>query len=224
MSFKEFLVELRQLIHERAVISCIHPKLVALGAVNELTTLNHAHPGLTCSSRESVESHLRATSFPALVFVTEHLADSSGLDLIHSLDQSPLDHRSILILTHNHALEPAIFESSALSGVVLDHNIGGPTCVLTKALRAVNQGQQFVDPELNQNQQITTSDTNRLSGRELEVLRLAANGMSNKEVGAKLFIAPTTARDHMQSVMRKLNVRSRTAAAVAGLKLGLLGS
>ena len=35
MSFKEFLVELRQLIQERAVISCIHPKLVALGAVNE---------------------------------------------------------------------------------------------------------------------------------------------------------------------------------------------
>ena len=96
--------------------------------------------------------------------------------------------------------------------------------MLTKALRAVNQGQQFVDPELNQNQQIAASDTNRLSERELEVLRLAANGMSNKEVGAKLFIAPTTARDHMQSVMRKLNVRSRTAAAVAGLKLGLLGS
>ena len=86
----------------------------------------------------------------------------------------------------------------------------------------MNQGQQFVDPELNQNQQIATSDTNRLSERELEALRLAANGMSNKEVGAKLFIAPTTARDHMQSVMRKLNVRSRTAAAVAGLKLGLL--
>ena len=222
MSFKEFLVELRQLIHDRAVISCIHPKLVALGAVNELTTLNYAHPGLICSSRESVESHLQEKPHPALVFVTEHLADGSGLDLIHSLAQSPLHHRSILILTHNHALETAIFESNALSGVVLEHNIGGPTCVLTRALRAVNQNQQFIDPELNQNKRSLTPDIHRLSERELEVLRLAANGMSNKEVGAKLFIATTTARDHMQSVMRKLNVRSRTAAAVAGLKLGLL--
>ena len=83
-------------------------------------------------------------------------------------------------------------------------------------------GPAIIALELNQNQQIAASDTNRLSERELEVLRLAANGMSNKEVGAKLFIAPTTARDHMQSVMRKLNVRSRTAAAVAVLKLGLL--
>ena len=86
----------------------------------------------------------------------------------------------------------------------------------------MNQGQQFIEPDLNQNQQIATSITNHLSERELDVLRLAANGMSNKEVGTKLFIAPTTARDYMQSVMRKLNVRSRTAAAAAGLKLGLL--
>ena len=53
----------------------------------------------------------------------------------------------------------------------------------------MNQGQQFVDPELNQNQQIAASDINLLSDRE-------------KEVGAKLFIALTTAHNHMQSDMR----------------------
>ena len=61
-----------------------------------------------------------------------------------------------------------------------------------------------------------------LRDRELQVLQLAASGMSNKELAAELYIAPTTARDHMQSVMRKLQVNTRTAAAVAGLKLGLL--
>ena len=60
------------------------------------------------------------------------------------------------------------------------------------------------------------------SEREREVLQLAADGMSNKEMASELYIAPTTARDHMQSIMRKLQVNSRTAAAVAGLKLGLL--
>ena len=54
------------------------------------------------------------------------------------------------------------------------------------------------------------------------MLQLAADGMSNKEMASELYIAPTTARDHMQSIMRKLQVNSRTAAAVAGLKLGLL--
>ena len=157
------------------------------------------------------------------MFVTEHLFDGSGLERIQKLNKSALDHRFILILTHNHALNPTTVQNPSLSGVVLDHNIGGPTCVLVEALRAVNRNQQFIDPELHQKKSRPTDQAPKiLSERELEVLQLAANGMSNKEMAAELYIAPTTARDHMQSIMRKLQVNSRTAAAVAGLKLGLL--
>ena len=46
MSFPHFLRELGQLIQERAVISCIHPRLVAMDTVNELAGLTCAHPGL----------------------------------------------------------------------------------------------------------------------------------------------------------------------------------
>ena len=223
MSFKNFLSELGQLIHDRSIISCIYPKLVALEAVNELTKLNCSHPGLISTSGEAVRDHLNESPYPAVLFVTEHLFDGSGLELIQTLTESKLDHRFVLILTQNHTLNPDIFQRAYLSGVVCDHNIGGPTCVLAAALRAVNQNQQFIDPELNQKVHPTTTNPPKiLSEREQEVLQLAANGMSNKELAAELFIAPTTARDHMQSVMRKLQVNSRTAAAVAGLKLGLL--
>ena len=222
MPFKDFLEELGLLIHHRSVISCVYPKLVALEAVNELTTLNCAYPGLISTSGEAVRVHLQQTRHPAVVFVTEHLVDGSGLDLIEALGESPLDHRAILILTHNHALSPVALASSSLSGVVLDHNIGGPTCVLVEALRAVNRHQRFIDPELSSSGTSRVDDRDKLSERELEVLKLVADGMSNREVATQLFLAPTTVRDHVQSVMRKLNVRSRTAAAVAGLKQGLL--
>ena len=223
MSFKDFLVELGKLIHDRSVISCVYPRLVALEAVNELATLNNSNPGLVSTSGEEVLNHLKISPRQAVVFVTEHLIDGSGLALIESLSQSRLDHRFILILTNNHALSPTTVRNPSLSGVVLDHNIGGPTCVLVEALRAVNRNKQFIDPELHQKQPRAAVESPKiLSQRELEVLQLAANGMSNKEMAAELYIAPTTARDHMQSVMRKLQVNSRTAAAVAGLKLGLL--
>ena len=223
MSFKDFLVELGKLIHDRSIISCVYPRLVALEAVNELTTLNYSNPGLISTSGDAVLNHLKASPHPAVVFLTEHLFDGSGLELIHSLAKSTLDHRFILILTDNHALDPETVQNHSLSGVVLDHNIGGPTCVLVEALRAVNRNQQFIDPELNQkNTKMAINIPKILSDRELQVLQLAASGMSNKELAAELYIAPTTARDHMQSVMRKLQVNTRTAAAVAGLKLGLL--
>ena len=223
MSFKDFLVELGKLIHDRSIISCVYPRLVALEAVNELTTLNYSNPGLISTSGDAVLNHLKASPHPAVVFLTEHLFDGSGLELIHSLAKSTLDHRFILILTDNHALDPETVQNHSLSGVVLDHNIGGPTCVLVEALRAVNRNQQFIDPELNQKNTKTAINIPKiLSDRELQVLQLAASGMSNKELAAELYIAPTTARDHMQSVMRKLQVNTRTAAAVAGLKLGLL--
>lgn len=53
----------------------------------------------------------------------------------------------------------------------------------------------------------------QLSDRELEVLTLAARGMSNGAVGERLFISPRTVAQHLQSIYRKLGVDSRTAAA-----------
>ena len=92
--------------------------------------------------------------------------------------------------------------------------------MLTRALRAVNRNERFLDPAIAWDPRDANSE--RLSERELEVLKLVADGLSNKEVGAALHLAASTVRDHMQSVMRKMNARSRTGAAVAGVRQGLL--
>ena len=61
-----------------------------------------------------------------------------------------------------------------------------------------------------------------LSGREVDVLRLLANGRSNKEIAADLKLAEGTVKNHLSNVFGKLGVYDRTQAALRGRDLGLI--
>jgi NarL family two-component system response regulator LiaR len=61
-----------------------------------------------------------------------------------------------------------------------------------------------------------------LSEREMEVLKLAATGVSNKEIARQLFLSPRTVQVHLGNIFSKLGVASRTEAILYGLKRGLL--
>lgn len=67
------------------------------------------------------------------------------------------------------------------------------------------------------------SSAGGLSARELDVLRLVAEGMSNRNISARLHISENTVKNHMRRIHEKLGVRSRTEAVVAAVKAGLLG-
>lgn len=58
------------------------------------------------------------------------------------------------------------------------------------------------------------------SARELEVLKLAARGMSNKDIAQELFITDRTVKAHLSSIFSKMGVASRTEALVEGLRMG----
>jgi HD-GYP domain-containing protein (c-di-GMP phosphodiesterase class II)/DNA-binding CsgD family transcriptional regulator len=62
-----------------------------------------------------------------------------------------------------------------------------------------------------------------LTGREVEVLRLVAQGRSNREIAAELVIAEKTARNHVERVYAKLGVSNRTQASLAAIDRGLMG-
>jgi len=62
-----------------------------------------------------------------------------------------------------------------------------------------------------------------LSSREREVLQLAAEGFRNDEIGQRLFISPLTVKTHLQNIYEKLDVASRTEAAMKAREDGLLG-
>jgi LuxR family maltose regulon positive regulatory protein len=61
-----------------------------------------------------------------------------------------------------------------------------------------------------------------LSQRELEVLRLIAEGLSNQEIGERLFLALDTIKGHNRRIFEKLEVKRRSEAIARGRELGLL--
>ena len=59
-----------------------------------------------------------------------------------------------------------------------------------------------------------------LSPRDLEILEFVTNGLSNKEIASHLKISQQTVKNHMTSILKKLNVQDRTQAAVTALRHG----
>ncbi len=64
--------------------------------------------------------------------------------------------------------------------------------------------------------------TERLTAREMDVLRLVAQGLANKEIARKLNVAEFTAKKHVQNIIAKLNVSDRTQAAIVAVKVGVV--
>jgi len=88
-------------------------------------------------------------------------------------------------------------------------------------IRAVYQGQYCIPPAVAARlaQRIPAPE---LSARELEVLKLIVEGMSNKEIASALSITESTVKNHVNSILGKLNVKDRTQAATTALRRGIV--
>jgi len=89
-----------------------------------------------------------------------------------------------------------------------------------RLLAAFDAGEQKSQDESHQPS--AQSLTEPLSPRELEVLRLIAQGLSNREIGERLFLAVITVKGHNRNIFRKLGVRRRTEAVARARDLKLL--
>ena len=92
---------------------------------------------------------------------------------------------------------------------------------LFQCIREVYAGKMFVPPAIAA-KLAERLPAEELTARELEVLRLLAEGKPNKIIGADLAISEVTVKSHVQSVFRKLNVLSRTEAIAVANRKGLL--
>lgn len=89
-----------------------------------------------------------------------------------------------------------------------------------RAIETVHGGRRLVQPELAA--RVLGRSSGGLTPREMEVLALLARGRSNKEIANDLGIAERTVKQHVNALMAKLNVSSRTQAALTAVKRGLV--
>lgn len=92
---------------------------------------------------------------------------------------------------------------------------------IVRAIRTVASGQQFLEPELSR-RLAARAATNALSQRELDVLRLLAEGMANKQIGSELGLSENTIKTHIARIMGKVGTHDRTSLAMKAVSLGLL--
>jgi DNA-binding NarL/FixJ family response regulator len=95
---------------------------------------------------------------------------------------------------------------------------------IVRAVKRVAEGGAYVDPTLA-SELVSPKATERipaLSGREREILGLLANGFSNPEIAARLFISPETVRTHVRNAMAKLEADTRTQAVALALRYALI--
>lgn len=98
---------------------------------------------------------------------------------------------------------------------------------IADAIRATQRGERVLEPE------VTTKMMDKLTGRhqilhddltnrELEILMLIAQGMSNQEIADELYITLKTVKTHVSNILSKLEVEDRTQAAIYAFKHGLM--
>lgn len=95
-----------------------------------------------------------------------------------------------------------------------------PAAELANAVRRVHAGQRVVDPSLAEETLI--SGSNPLTDRERDVLRVALNGVSIREIAARLHLSAGTVRNHLSSAIGKTHTSNRTAAALTARDNGWL--
>ncbi|ARV62256.1 DNA-binding response regulator [Nostocales cyanobacterium HT-58-2] len=99
---------------------------------------------------------------------------------------------------------------------------------LLSAIAAAVEGATYLDPQIarrvidNLKPPSPSGNAANLSQRELEVLKLMVEGLSNPEIAEKLYLSPNTVKTHVRGIMNKLSVDDRVQAAVVALRSGLV--
>jgi DNA-binding NarL/FixJ family response regulator len=182
-----------------------------LDASDDLTVVGEA---------DSVETGLARVLAvqPDVAILDVRLPDGNGVELCREI-RSRLPHVACLMLT-SYSDDEALFEAiiAGAAGYVLKQVRGGE---LIDAVRRVARGEHLLDPAVTGRVMKRLSSPSpddarlaSLTAREREVLELIGQGMTNRQIGERMFLAEKTVKNYVSGLLAKMGMERRTEAAV----------
>jgi two-component system, NarL family, response regulator LiaR len=186
------------------------------------------HPSLTVVGQATdgylgVEAALRLQ--PDVVVMDIGLPRLDGIAATQQIKTALPTIRIVMLTSHTSETEViAALASGADAYCIKGTNVER----LLAAIAAAQDGATYLDPQIARRviehlkPPTPTPHLGQLSGREMEVLRLMVDGLSNPEIAAALYLSPNTVKTHIRGIMNKLAVDDRVQAAVVALRSGLV--
>lgn len=174
---------------------------------------------------------------PDVVLMDIGLPTMDGIEATRQVKEQAPDTRVIMLTSHDSDRDVFAALAAGADGYCLKEVSGTQ---LAMAIRCVADGAAWLDPgvasrvlkacavggSVNQAQvdvaQRITSNQQSLSQRELDVLKLVVDGLSNQEIADRLVVSVETVKTHMRHIMEKMAVSDRTQAAVKAMREGLV--
>jgi two-component system, NarL family, response regulator LiaR len=161
---------------------------------------------------------------PAQVVVLDiGLPGIDGIETCRRVKQLLPDIRVVMLTAHQ--LENQVLAALASGADAYCLKSTDPAGLIV-AINAAVLGSAYLDPQIAHlvldRINLPSSEVSVLSPRELDVLRLIAEGLGNKEIADKLKISLSTVKTHIEDILAKLKVSDRTQAAVKAVRQGLL--
>lgn len=163
---------------------------------------------------------------PDVLLLDINMPRKNGLEVLQSLKNSRSKIKVLVLTVHNEVEYLMKAVDIGVDGYILKDS---ESAELKKAIFAVAEGKNYIQPSLIPALNSKMIEKNRdegkidsLTKRELEVLKLLAVGMYNKEVAERLEISERTVKNHVSNIFKKLEVADRTQAAVFAIRNNLI--
>jgi two-component system NarL family response regulator len=181
---------------------------------------------------DGAEAVERATdSMPDIVLMDVRMPKRGGIDACTAIKDAVPSAKIIMLTISDEEADLYDAIKAGASGYLLKEI---SIEEVAAAIRAVNEGQSLISPSMasklltefasmikrtDDRQQVPTP---RLTDREMEVLKLVAKGLNNRDIAKQLFISENTVKNHIRNILEKLQLHSRMEAVVYAVREKLL--
>ncbi|WP_430783556.1 response regulator [Actinoplanes sp. G11-F43] len=185
-----------------------------LDAEPDLTVIGEASSGV-----EGVA--LARTELPDIVLMDLRMPGGDGVDAIGRILSTTTGVRVMVLTTYESDRDILRAIEAGATGYLLKD---ASPAELADAVRAAARGETVLAPSVASTlvRQVRAPAPPALSARETEVLRLVAAGLTNADIGRRLFISEATVKTHLLRAFNKLDVTDRTAAVTTAMRHGLI--